>query len=274
MRTEGRHRLYTHGEIAALRDALKEGLSISSAISRARENLRADTPALVGALLACELDRADAAMEAALALRSVERAVEEVLLPSLHEIADRNGEASAPWAFAAQWASNWLSRARRLAPSGVRPLTLLLGDATRDELDPDALDTWALELFAQRAGAEVLTLPVSGLAGLGEVLANFQPRAIVIAGAHAGDDEVARWAYGVRAASGALPVALYRRGSRRQAGRTTGTLVLSHSPSAAQAELMALAEGRRVAQRSAVEPASSPASLAAPIELRRRSASA
>ncbi|HMS62789.1 MAG TPA: MerR family transcriptional regulator, partial [Solirubrobacteraceae bacterium] len=69
MRTEGKHRLYTHGEIAALRDALKEGLSISSAVSRARENLTADTPMLVGALTACELDRADAAMEAALALR-------------------------------------------------------------------------------------------------------------------------------------------------------------------------------------------------------------
>ena len=78
MRTEGKHRLYTHGEIAALRDALKEGLSISSAISRAREKLTGDTPVLVGALTACELDRADAAMEAALALRAVERAVEEV----------------------------------------------------------------------------------------------------------------------------------------------------------------------------------------------------
>ena len=74
MRTEGKHRLYTHGEIAALRDALKEGLSISSAISRAREKLTADTPVLVGALTNCELDRADHAMEAALALRSVERA--------------------------------------------------------------------------------------------------------------------------------------------------------------------------------------------------------
>ena len=30
-RSPGRHRLYTHGEVAALRDALQEGLSISSA---------------------------------------------------------------------------------------------------------------------------------------------------------------------------------------------------------------------------------------------------
>src|SRR3954471_2545072 len=77
-RTAGKHRLYTHGEVAALRDALQEGLSISSAISRARESLSADTSILVGALQSFELDRADGAMEAALALRSVERSVEEV----------------------------------------------------------------------------------------------------------------------------------------------------------------------------------------------------
>src|SRR3712207_5566109 len=69
-RSPGRHRVYTHGEVAALRDALQEGLSISSAVSRAREAVSADTDVLVGALVSFELDRADGAMEAALALRS------------------------------------------------------------------------------------------------------------------------------------------------------------------------------------------------------------
>ena len=50
-RSPGKHRLYTHGEVAALRDALQEGLSISSAVSRAREALSADTSILVGALV-------------------------------------------------------------------------------------------------------------------------------------------------------------------------------------------------------------------------------
>ena len=249
MRTEGKHRLYTHGEIAALRDALKEGLSISSAISRAREKLTGDTPILVGALTSCELDRADAAMEAALALRSVERTVEEVLLPSLLEIARRHGDTSAPWAFAARWAGDWLVRARRLAPQPGRPTTILVGDATRDELDPDLLETWALELFTVRSGAQVLTLPVTGLAGLSDVLQNFRPRAIVIAGSHASDDEVARWAYAVRTSTGPLPVALFRRGERR-ATRTTSTLVLPSMPSEAQRELMMLVEERRQAAPS------------------------
>src|SRR5438876_11012186 len=73
LRSPGRHRLYTHGEVAALRDALQEGLSISSAVSRAREVLTGDTHVLVGALSAFEFYRADAALEAALPLRPVER---------------------------------------------------------------------------------------------------------------------------------------------------------------------------------------------------------
>jgi DNA-binding transcriptional MerR regulator len=247
MRTEGKHRLYTHGEIAALRDALKEGLSISSAVSRARENLTADTPMLVGALTACELDRADAAMEAALALRSVERAVEEVLLPSLHDIAERYGEGSAPWAFSAGWATDWLVRARRMAPAPVRPLTILVGDATGGDRDPAALDAAALHLFLGRAGAQTLGLPVSGLTGLSDVLVNFRPRAIVIAGAAASDDEVARWAYAVRSATGPLPVALFRRGERRASARTTGTVILHESLAEASREVQHLLDERRVA---------------------------
>ena len=118
-RSAGRHRLYTHGEVAALRDALQQGLSISSAVSRAREALSTDTHTLVGALAGFELDRADGAMECALALRSVERSVEEVLLPSLDELGARFGLDSAPWAFAARWADGWLRRAQRLAPPPV-----------------------------------------------------------------------------------------------------------------------------------------------------------
>src|SRR5213594_3990670 len=58
-RSPGKHRLYTHGEIAALKDALQEGLSISSEVSRAREGLTADTDTLVGALSSYDIERAD-----------------------------------------------------------------------------------------------------------------------------------------------------------------------------------------------------------------------
>src|SRR4051794_28726495 len=241
-RSPGKHRLYTHGEVAALRDALQEGLSISSAVSRAREAVSADENILVGALGSFELDRADAAMEAALALRSVERSIEEVLLPSLTELGERHGYDSAPWAFAARWAGDWLHRARRLAPPPTRPLTVLIGDATRDELDPDALALCAFELFCARAGARVLPLPVSGVAGLGDVVDAFVPQAVVIAGRHVGDDDVARWAYRVRSATGPLPIALFRRSARGDRVRTTGARSLSDTPGEAHRELIVLME--------------------------------
>ncbi|MBV9310517.1 MAG: MerR family DNA-binding transcriptional regulator, partial [Solirubrobacterales bacterium] len=113
-RSPGKHRLFTYGEVAALRDALQEGLSISSAISRAREGLATDSNSLIGALVSYERERADGAIEAALSLRSVERSVEEVLLPTLDEISSRYTTESAAWAFAAHWAGDWLRRARHL----------------------------------------------------------------------------------------------------------------------------------------------------------------
>jgi DNA-binding transcriptional MerR regulator len=243
-RSAGRHRLYTHGEVSALRDALQQGLSISSAVSRAREALSTDTHTLVGALGSFELDRADAAMESALALRSVERSVEEVLLRSLDELAARHGTDSAPWAFAARWADGWLRRAQRLAPPPVRPLAVLVGDATRNELDPDALGVRAFELFCGRAGARVMALPVAGIAGLGEVLESLSPDAVVIAGAHVADDDVARWAYRVRSSVGALPVALFRRGQAGGQMRTTGTRVLPEEPFGAHRQLLAMIDER------------------------------
>lgn len=238
-RSAGKHRLYTHGEIAALRDALHEGLSISSAISVAREALSSETHSLLGALSSFELERADAAMEAALALRSLERTVEEILLPTLDELGARQGTDSAPWAHAVTWANAWLRRAQRLTPPPTRPIAVIVGDATRDELDPDAPATRALELLCARAGAHVLTLPIRSLAGLGDLLSTRSADAVVIAGNHGSDDDVARWAYAVRAAYGPQPVALYRRARRGERIRGTGTArLLPDSPLEAQHALI------------------------------------
>jgi DNA-binding transcriptional MerR regulator len=243
-RSAGRHRLYTHGEVAALRDALQQGLSISSAVSRAREALSTDTHTLVGALASFDLDRADGAMESALALRSVERSVEEVLLPALDELGRRYGADSAPWAFVARWADGWLRRAQRLAPPPVRPLAILVGDATRNELHADALAVRALELFCGRAGARVMGLPIGGLSGLADVVASLSPDAVVIAGGHLPDDDVAGWAHRVRAAAGPLVIALFRRSHRGAEIRTTGTCVLPDMPSDAHRQLFALVDVR------------------------------
>ncbi|HEX2016953.1 MAG TPA: MerR family DNA-binding transcriptional regulator [Solirubrobacteraceae bacterium] len=237
-RSAGKHRLYTHGEIASLRDALQEGLSISSAVSVAREALSSESHSLLGALSSFELERADQALEAALALRSLERTVEEVLLPTLDELRERHGDGSAPWAFAARWGTEWLRRAQRLAPPPTRPMAVLVGDATRDDLDRDAPTVRALELFCARAGAHLLSLPVTGPSGIGDVLETHRVDAVVIAGGYANDDTVARWAYAVRAATGPLPIALFRRPGRGDRVRSTGTRALPDSPTDAQRMLI------------------------------------
>jgi DNA-binding transcriptional MerR regulator len=240
-RSPGRHRLYTHGEIAALRDALLDGLSISSAVSRAREGLGADTNALVGALNAFDGNRADAALEGALALRSLDRAVQEVLLTALDEVARRHGTDSVQWAFGARWGNSWLRRAQRLVSPSIQSVSVVLGDASRDDLDPDAAYIRALELLLARSGATVLGLSVRGVSNMSEALAAHRPDAVVIAGGALADDSVARWAYAVRLATGALPVAVFRRGSQRQRVRTTGAAILPSTPGEAARHLMEMA---------------------------------
>ena len=240
-RSPGRHRLYTHGEIVALKDALHEGLSISSAISRAREGLTADADALFGALSAFDLARADLAMEAALALRSVERSIEEVLLPSLEEVHRRNGHDSARWAIAAEWASDWLKRARRLSPPPVRRLAVLLGDASGGEADPDFAFIRALELFCIRSGVQVLALSVRATTDLSDALETLSADGLVLAGRAISDDAVARWAYAVRSVTGPLQIALFRREVIRPLrSRTTGAHHLASSPSEARSQLIQL----------------------------------
>jgi DNA-binding transcriptional MerR regulator len=262
-RSPGKHRLFTHGEVAALRDALQEGLSISSAVSRAREGLAADANSLIGALVSYERERADTAIEAALALRSVERSVEEVLLPTLDEIARRYGVDSAGWAFAAHWGGAWLRRALHLAPPPVRPMSILIGDASRDELDRDSPYIRALELFCARAGINVLSLSARGVAGIGDAVAIHRPDLVVLAGSHLDDDTVARWAYAVRLAAGALPIAVYRRGADRIRVRTTGARNLPAGARAAQRRILELVEGDQgvVTVRPGVELAPRRASL-------------
>ena len=253
-RSPGKHRLFTHGEVAALRDALQEGLSISSAISRAREGLAADTQSLIGALVSFDHERADAAIEAALALRSVERSVEEVLLPTLDEIARRHTLESAAWAFAAHWGSDWLRRAQRLAPPPIRNVSIVVGDAARDELDPDTPYIRAFELFCVRAGINVLSLSARGVAGIGDAVAVHRPNVVVLAGGYLDDDTVARWAYAIRLAAGALPVAVYRRVGQRVRMRTTGTSVLPTGASDAQRQLLELIEADQLEGAAAAVP--------------------
>lgn len=249
-RSPGHHRLYTYGDVAALRDALLSGLSISSAIGVAREGLQSGLNPLIGRLAAFDASGADEVMESNLAMRSVERAVEEVLLPGLDQIAERHGEDSAPTTFATRWAGDWLRRAARLAYTPIQDVSLVIGDASRDEFDLDAVWIRALELLCSRSGPVPLCLPVRGVSSIAEAVAAYKPAAIVIAGRHASDHEVARWAYGVRMSAGTLPVALYRRAVASERARPSNAVILPDSPAAAHlaiAEMIGAPQAARTA---------------------------
>ena len=186
-RSPGKHRLYTHGEIAALRDALHDGLSISSAVSRAREGLSADTDALVGALSSFDRERADAALEAALALRSLERSVEEVLLPVARR-GRRAGTAPSPPSGRSPraGAASGCAARSRLAPPPVRPVSVLRRRRHARRARPRrAPRPRARAARRARRRARLTALSVRGVARHGRPARRRRPDVVVIAGAHA-----------------------------------------------------------------------------------------
>ncbi|MGZ4314010.1 MAG: hypothetical protein ACXVR1_18090, partial [Solirubrobacteraceae bacterium] len=103
------------------------------------------------------------------------------------------------------------------------------------------------ELFCVRAGIDVLSLSARGVAGIGDAVAVHRPNLVVVAGSHLDDDAVARWAYAIRLAGGAVPVAVYRRGSERGRVRSTGTRNLPPGAGAAQRRILELIEGELLA---------------------------
>ena len=98
--------------------------------------------------------------------------------------------------------------------------------------------------------------------------ASHRPNLVVLAGGHLSDDTVARWAYAVRLAAGAMPVAIFRRGEQRVRMRTTGTSVLPSSASDAQRRVLELIEAEHAVQvsisaRHSAERSSTPRSATA-----------
>jgi MerR family transcriptional regulator, light-induced transcriptional regulator len=236
-RSPGGHRAYPHGEIAALRAGLEQGHSLSAAVAYARAALMADTRSLVGALLAYDHEHADRAIETTLALRSVERSVEEVLLPGLEKIAGDMGADSAAWAFSALWATDWLRRARRLAPPPVGHTSIVLVNASWDELDLDAMYIRALTVFCLRAGIKVLILSVRAMTGIGDIASVHRPDIIVLAGKQIDETTLARWTSAIERSIGPRPLALYR-----HARLGTYATVLPPAPGDAQVRLLELAD--------------------------------
>jgi DNA-binding transcriptional MerR regulator len=188
-RTAGNHRQYELVELQTLRDALAETGNISTAIelTRQRQSAPASNAGLQAALESFDEDAADRAMEESLALRPLERSIEELLLPTLESLsADPEREAEVE--FACRWATGWLHGARRLAPAASRPAGILLLEAG-EAADVEGVHAQALDLALRRTGFRVLALS-SELEDerLERALRALEPTAIVLCGPHSGDE--------------------------------------------------------------------------------------
>jgi MerR family transcriptional regulator, light-induced transcriptional regulator len=185
-RTAGNHRQYSLEQIEALRDALRETGNISSAVDIAQRRGRGpSSPArLLAAFDRFDEQAADRELEESLAVRSVERTVEELLLPALETAAARSG-AEAELEHASRWAVGWLHGARRLAPPATLPQGVLLLDSGAS-VGPEVVETQALELFLRRAGLRVLLLSAElPEARFARALRALDPRAAVLCGTQA-----------------------------------------------------------------------------------------
>lgn len=182
-RTVGNHRNYELVELQTLRDALTQTGNISSAIelARQRQSAPASDTSLLAAFESFDEAAADRAIEESLALRPLERTVEEMLLPAVDTLAadlDRGAELD----FASRWATGWLHGARRLASAASRPAGILLLDSTGG-LPAEEVHAQALDLALRRAGFRVLVLSDElGDERLGRALGALEPTAILICG--------------------------------------------------------------------------------------------
>ena len=188
-RTNGNHRQYDLEELESLREALGETGNISSAVEIAqRRGKGLPSPArLLVAFDRFDESAANRELEESLAVRSLERTVEEVLLPAL-EMAARRPNHAAELEHACRWATGWLHGARRLAAPATRPEGVLLLDSG-DALSPEYVHTQALELALRRAGLRVLVLSV-GLAEdrFSRAIRALRPSALVLCGSGASLD--------------------------------------------------------------------------------------
>jgi len=245
-RTQGGHRQFDLAEIEALRQAFAETHNISSAISIARQ--RGEGPAsparLADAFARFDEVRADRLLEESLAVRSVERTVEEVLLvavESLVEAGDPAGRAP-ELGFAWRYATGWLAAHQRVAPPAHRADGVLIFDAA-GPLDVDALHVQALELMLRRSGLRTLALSVDlDHDRASRAVRALHPTALVLAGRRAPLDTLGRLVFAARRHAPGVEVLDFR-GALPDTGASTVTR-LGETPLAARDLLLDRLAGR------------------------------
>jgi hypothetical protein len=250
-RTAGGHRQFDLAEIEALRAAFEETQNISSAVSVARE--RGAGPAsparLRSAFARFDEEGANRLVEESLTVRSVERTVEEVLLPAVEALGPDAGAAPTPeYGFAWRYATGWLAATQRVAPPASRAEGVLVFDASGAS-DMCALHAQALELVLRRAGLRTLTLSADcDPSRLSHAVSALNPGAVVLTGRRASLDALGRLVFCARRVAGDTVAILDYRGAIPNAGGSTVER-LPDSTMGAREAVLARVEGRSVAVR-------------------------
>ncbi|MDX6720696.1 MAG: MerR family transcriptional regulator, light-induced transcriptional regulator [Solirubrobacteraceae bacterium] len=243
-RTAGGHRQFDLSELEALRSAFEETHNISSAVALARERGAgpASSSRLRSAFARFDETDADRVLEESLAVRSVERTVEEVLLPGVAAL-DPDGDGAGPeYGFAWRWATGWLAAAMRVAPPAGREEGVVIFDASAP-CDLDALHAQALELCLRRRGLRTLTLTVAlEPERLSRALHAVEPRAVILTGRRASLDALGRLVYAARRIGGDRVTVFDYRGALPATGPTTVPR-LGDMPLAARERLIEVLDG-------------------------------
>jgi len=210
-RSPGGHRQYELAEIESLRVTLAETHNVSSAIALARQ--RGEGPSsgsrLAAAFAAFDEDKANGLLEESLALRSIERTIEEVLLEGVTAHADAS-TTTPEYEFGWRYATGWLSALKRLSPPATRDAGVLVLDAATPR-EIDALHAQALELMLRRAGVRTLCLSATiSPTRLARALPALNPCAIVLAGRGISLDTLGRLVYSIRTVVQRAPVFDFR----------------------------------------------------------------
>ncbi|HET9073120.1 MAG TPA: MerR family transcriptional regulator [Solirubrobacteraceae bacterium] len=237
VRSAGGHRYYLLAEIEALAQTLAEGHGSAAALALAREGRSSASPAqrLVWALRSFSEEAADRLLEESLALRSVERTIEEVLLTAVLVHADISA-GSPVYDFTWRYAAGWLSALKRLSPPAVRAEGIVLLDVWQAG-SLDTLCAQALEVMLRRAGFRTLSLaPSLDRSRLELGMRTVAPRAVVLTGSGTSMEELARLAYVVHKAVPDALVYYFRRAETPIDSRFVGCL--GPSPLDAREELL------------------------------------
>lgn len=211
-RTAGGHRRYERADINPLARLLRQGLPISKAIEHIQKTVD-EIPKkkleLPSALENYDITTAKELMEEVLAVRSIERAVQDVLLPSVRVIGQAHDLQSAAWDFATGWAVDWMKQDENF-PTDAHKGNLVVGDANNGIMNSDGFETAAFEFFAKRLGFEVLNFAVEHSDDIGSAVNRITPEHIVLAGSSSSYRDTDNWVDTIRAETDYDTISLFR----------------------------------------------------------------